>query len=280
MAGLLSWLVPGLGQLYNGRPSKALLWVAVLLVSVPVAYRWMLAWDAAPWNVLLPIAFLLGIIAWIVADAALAARRSRTTPWYHHWYVYVILGAAYLFVGFPLSLAAIRKHIAQTYQVPTTGMQGTILRGDHIIVDKAAYRKTEPNRNDVAVFSRDSGPFVQRIVAVPGDLVEIQAKRLLVNGHAPDEPYALHIDATIFEPCRVGDRACSEVGILRDHFGPFRVPAATYFLLGDNRDNSFDSRFRGPVPAGNLLGRARRIYWSRDPETRRIRWKRVGQSIR
>ena len=108
--------------------------------------------------------------------------------------------------------------------------------------------------------------FVKRIVGMPGETIEIRNRVVFVDGRPVDEPYV-----QVLRP--------STDGMLQgDSMAPTMIPADAYFLLGDNRDNSLDSRFIGPFQRQQLLGKAKTIYFSSDPETHRPRWNRIGKT--
>jgi signal peptidase I len=119
------------------------------------------------------------------------------------------------------------------------------------------------HRGDVIVFDYPLKPgviFAKRVVAVGGDTVEIRSKRLFVNGREVAEPYVVHLDPTIYPATPV----LPEPYRSRDHFGPLQVPAGTYFVLGDNRDRSSDSRYWGVVPRELVRGQVKILFsWSR-----------------
>jgi signal peptidase I len=151
-------------------------------------------------------------------------------------------------------------------------MEPTVQGGDRIWVAKAAggwrdvlgIRATRPSRGDVIVFRypRDrSVVFIKRLIGLPAETVELRGKQVIVNGAVLGEPYARSFSAS------------------RDSWGPKLVPAASYFVLGDNLDASNDSRAWGFVPEENLVGRAGVVYWSSDPQDGRVRWERIGTRL-
>ena len=148
-----------------------------------------------------------------------------------------------LLVAIALALGV--RSAIRIYSIPTASMTPTLLVGDHIVV--TPYHGATPGRGDVVVFrspaSRSNDLLVKRSVAVPGDLVETHSGRLFVGGHAVAEPYVLAPMTTGSVPSQV-------------------VPAECFFVLGDNRANSFDSRQWGVLPTGLLIGRARLVLWS------------------
>ena len=167
----------------------------------------------------------------------------------------------------------VRTFLLQAFVVPTPSMEATVLTGDHVVVNKFVFGpsaipaldrllpRRPVRRGDVIVFKYPEDPrrdFVKRTVALPGDQVEIRDKAVLVNGEAEREPRVSHSDARIIP----NDSGLPDSARRRDQVSPFRVPPGSYFALGDNRDNSYDSRFWGPVPAANLKGRPLFVYWS------------------
>jgi signal peptidase I len=193
----------------------------------------------------------------------------------------------------------VRTFLFQAFVVPTPSMERNILVGDHLIVNKFLYapRTVTPEAilprravrvGDVVVFKFPVDPrrdYIKRVVALPGQTVEIRDKVLFVDGVRREEPLAMHSESRIWPD----DRNLPDSYRYRDQFGPVRVPPDSYFALGDNRDVSQDSRFWGAVPATNLKGRALLVYWSFSHEDpgggsllsrmagffRRTRWNRT-----
>lgn len=292
LAGILSWIVPGLGQLYNGRPVRAVVFYVGIWIILVLIYELMLHWNAAPWNIALPLLILLGVIIGIIADAVRDARRNRQSPSFGPWYVHVPVALAMSLIVAPLLILVLRASIAQAFRIPTNGMAETIVFGDHVLVDKAAFGlrspwdgrpsvPPQPQRNQVVAFRSTTEPsrfFTRRIVGLPGEEIDFRDKQLYVNGVPASEPFVVHEDPRTF-PGPTIELQQSPLMDTRDNFGPYRVPQGMYFALGDNRDNSLDSRFQGPIPAENVVGIVLRVYWSRDPVTKKIRWSRIGKSI-
>jgi signal peptidase I len=179
--------------------------------------------------------------------------------------------------------------LVQAFIVPTPSMDTTVMVGDHLLVDKLSYAPsgplskhvlpfTEPKRGDVIVFRYPMDirqNYVKRVMGVPGDHIHILNKVVYVNGKPLEEPYAQHIfpglepyrDTFPAEPAGpVVDRA---VKMLAEHVhdGELVVPEGNYFAMGDNRDNSLDSRYWGFVPRENIIGKPFVIFWSYDAET-------------
>ena len=179
----------------------------------------------------------------------------------------------------------IRTFVVQAFKIPSGSMKPTLLVGDHLLVNKFIYgvkipflRKTlipidTPERGDIVVFIYPvdrSKDFIKRVVGVAGDTITIKNKRIYINGAPSDDGHGVHTDSLIFP------------GSLqpRDNFGPVTVPPGHIFVMGDNRDESYDSRFWGFVDLRDVLGKAFIIYWSWDRENSDVRWKRMGRILR
>lgn len=204
-----------------------------------------------------------------------SGRHTSAREWYESL---LVAGIFVLFV---------RTFIVQTYQVPTGSMEKTILVGDHLLVNKFAYAPRLPSLarvmpyrdvrpGDIIVFKKpgdDVNPgnvLVKRAVAGPGDTVAIQDKALLVNGKPAHGSHVQHVDPETF---RSTDPRISETAVQRDQYRPYPVPAGSWFGMGDNRDNSFDSRFWGPIPRANIFGRPFLLYWSYEAEPNSHVWR-------
>jgi signal peptidase I len=184
-----------------------------------------------------------------------------------------------LIIAFLLALV-IRAFVVQAFKIPSGSMLETLQIGDHLLVNKFIYGVkipfthvyvldiTDPERGDVVVFEYPEDPsvdYIKRVVGEPGDLIEIRDKQVYVNGDPLDEPYKQHTDPHIQNSPR-------------DNFGPYTVPEGQYFMMGDNRDESYDSRFWGPVAEESVVGLAWRIYWSW-AGLGDIRFSRIGDAV-
>jgi signal peptidase I len=162
-----------------------------------------------------------------------------------------------------------RTFVVEAFKIPSSSMEDNLLIGDHILVNKFAYAPTtfswekkilpirEVSRTDVIVFKFPEDPsrnFIKRVVAVGNEEVEIRNRQVYINGKPIQESYKVH----------KSDLQQDLVGLMSDHFAPVNVPDGYYFALGDNRDNSKDSRAWGFVPKDYIKGRAFIIYWSFD----------------
>jgi len=195
-----------------------------------------------------------------------------------------------------LLAAYARTFLVQPFRIPSSSMAPALLAGDQLLVNRFVYGPTRwewehrllparlPRRGDVAVFRypRDPRiPYVKRVLGVPGESVLLRRRELLVDDRPLDERgYAHHSDAASYPESVLVDPFYGR----RDNFGPVTVPAASWFVLGDNRELSADSRFWGFVPRSHLLGRAVAVYWSWQPANGntggRPRWRRILRPVR
>ncbi len=181
----------------------------------------------------------------------------------------------------------IRSYMVQAFKIPSGSMEDTLLIGDHLLVskfyygtklpfgDKRVLKVRDPRQGDVIVFEYPVDPskdFIKRIVGMPGDVVEGKDKKVFVNGKLYTNPHEVHKD---------NDLVPKEMNP-RDNFGPVTVPGGSYFVMGDNRDRSYDSRFWGFVSAEKIKGLAFIKYWSIEGPWYKfnIRWRNVGRLIK
>ena len=183
----------------------------------------------------------------------------------------------------------VRSFFIQAFKIPSSSMEPTLLVGDHLLVNRLSYvvkvpfsditifHVGEPQRGDVVVFRYPvdrSKDFIKRVIAREGDVVEIKDKVVSVNGAPVKDPHAFFAESSVI-PGYFSQR---------DSFGPVTVPKGSYFMMGDNRDRSLDSRFWGFVETKDLVGRALIIYFSWDGRAddilHYVRWNRIGKVIR
>ncbi len=181
----------------------------------------------------------------------------------------------------------IRTWSVQAFKIPTGSMEQNLLIGDHLLVNKFVFSPTaarlermllptgQVKRGDILVFKYPEVPerdFIKRVIGLPGETLEVRDKRVYIDGSSLDEPYLRDQMPTL----RAGAIALDR----RDNFGPITVPADHYFMMGDNRDNSEDSRFWGPLPHAYVKGKAFIIYWSFDGGFALISETGLGAAIR
>jgi signal peptidase I len=193
-------------------------------------------------------------------------------------------GIEAIVVAFALALF-FRQFLVQAFRIPSSSMESTLLVGDFLFVNKFLYGAQvpftswrlpalrQPKVGDIIVFKSptDGRDFIKRCVAVAGDTLEIRGKVLYVNGRKRDEPYTQHTDRGVLLPSQAP----------RDYMGPLVIPEGHIFMMGDNRDNSHDSRFWGPLEVSRVRGKAMFIYFSIDMhEAPFLRATRIGDLIR
>lgn len=174
----------------------------------------------------------------------------------------------------------IRSFVIQAFKIPSGSMLETLQIGDHLLVNKFVYGIkipfthkiiipiAEPEFQDIVVFEFPEDPskdFIKRVIGLPGDRIEIRDKKVYRNGQPLEEEYTQHTDPLIVSR--------------RDNMGELTVPDGKYFVLGDNRDESYDSRFWGFVDRNKMKGKALVIYWSWQGISH-IRWDRLGKVLR
>jgi signal peptidase I len=186
-----------------------------------------------------------------------------------------------------------RTFVVQAFKIPTGSMEPNLLVGDHLLVNKFVFAPTLSNaeravlpitairRGDIVVFKYPEDPerdFIKRVIGLSGETIELREHRIHVNGRAIEEPYAHYLP----RPSGGGEFTPDDV---RERYGPVVVPAGSVFVMGDNRDNSQDSRYWGFLPKENIKGKALMIYWSFDTSTgglnlfTQTRWARLLQQI-
>lgn len=182
----------------------------------------------------------------------------------------------------------IRAFVVQAFKIPSGSMKATLQIGDHILVNKFIYGIklrvpftsvnytlvpiSFPKRNDVVVFIYPVDPskdFIKRVIGLPGDTVQIKEKKVYINNQPMTDPHGIHSD----------QRIIPEAEQPRDNTPPIIVPPGKIFVMGDNRDESYDSRYWGFVDQKDIIGEAFIIYWSWDRTDFRVRWGRLGSLI-
>ena len=188
-----------------------------------------------------------------------------------------------------LIAVVIRALVVQAYKIPSRSMVPTLLIGDHLLVNKFIYgikipviRTTlvsvsNPERGDIIVFiypNDRSKDYIKRVIGVAGDKIEIRNKKIFINDKPYKDDFSIYSDSIVY-PAMVQPR---------DNFGPVVVPKNSLFVMGDNRDESADSRFWGFVNLQDVEGKALLIYWSWNSEEdnllKKVRWERIGSLLK
>lgn len=285
LLNLLSWF--GVGYLYVRHPGRALIVAAVNIVVLAALWHGLNGFFAVPWTMIATIGIGTVLAIAFAVDAARLAKHANAFParWYNHWWAYVAL----LVGGFAFALAFDVQYSVHSFYISSASMEPTLRVGDRIFLDKRAYDRRDPARGDVVIFRLPRDPsifYVKRIVGLPGDEIQMKGGILHLNGTAvPSEIVGeyLQTSSQAVGSTRPGKLIRETLGQGRsaivldaraigdyDNAGPFKVPPGHYFSIGDNRDNSTDSRDQssrygvGYVPLANLVGKVAWIYWSGD----------------
>ena len=184
-----------------------------------------------------------------------------------------------------------RTFVFQAFKIPSGSMKDTLLIGDHILATKFSYGLHIPNeipflghkifddhtlfqkvpeRNDIIVFKfpkDEKRDFIKRVIGLPGELIEVRRQKVYINGKLMSDSFTRHNEPP-------GDFLYP-----RDDLGPFRIPEGHVFVMGDNRENSMDSRYWGVLDLNNIRGKALLIYWSWDRKEKAVRFDRLGNNI-
>lgn len=258
IAALLSAIAPGAGQILLGQRRNGL--ILLSLFAIVCLGFW-------PLRLLL---FYPGLIlcGWLslglplyATNAALLARSSPPSPMPSKWWT--LLSIPLTYVGFNLVFTSLLFAAGfRAMEFSSSAMETTLLKSDKFMIDKGYYRQHACERDDLVVMRIEEAPTVKRVIAIGGDTIEGRNKEVLLNGHVLHEPFAYHP--------RGGGNVPEQ-----DSFGPIAVAAGKYFVMGDNRDTSRDSRMRdfGQVDQNAIVGRPLYIYWGHT-------WSRNGNELR
>lgn len=298
IAFVLSQLCPGWGQIYN----RDWRWVGFTVATVvPLStLSTIFLFDSLKQ---IALAIGLGLLLSLVLSVQ-AYRRAKRVPvierdarelrWWH--IAYRIFGVYFLFAAllfsFPDGYGLFMPTRLRSFQIPSESMVPNLLIGDRLVADGWAYWGKEPARGDVVVFDYPKDPeikFVKRLIGLPGDLIEFKKGELYLNGKIVPQRRTENF------PLEASNRLAteyletidsSEHVIFRiqpgwhEDYGPVAVPPGKYFVAGDNRDRSSDSRFWGFVSRDQLIGRMAYIYFSWNSDTNSLRKERIGMSVK
>lgn len=273
-AAFLSFLMLGLGQISCGKIKRGIL---IYIASFFLASMGVIICTQPfpPLNIVIPAIIFWGLYVFVIFDAIRIARDPENTLKMKPIIGYLILVAIWQVdsrIVSPVIASTVKRDFIQAYKIPSGAMTPTLLIGDQILVDKHIYKKQGPARRDIVIFPYPVKPeqdFIKRIVALGGDTIEVKEKQIYLNGELLNEPYAVHADPNIF-PAEKNQR---------DFYGPVTVPKDSVFVMGDNRDNAYDSRFWGFVKKDTIKAKIINLYWSWDKEEGEVRWGRIGKPI-
>ncbi len=276
MAATAALMVPGLGHLYNGKVRQAVAWALGFLASA-ILFMLLLTSDAISREGIFLFLFV-GIFlhffhACLAGWVAASQGEAFATRAYIHWPYYIMWWLTLVLLVF---FSALLIGNYRSFKTPSTSMESALLLDEWFIADMAAYKRHGPERGQAVIFTcpcDGTTLYFKRCMGVPGDTIQIIDKKLYINGALAQEPPTVQfLDTTVTGELRIHPKLSGKVDS-RDNYGPHEVPPGHFFLIGDSRDNSYDSRYFGFVPHKMILGRAIRIYSSPD-------WTRIGKLIR
>jgi len=294
LAVVLSWIMAGLGQIYCGRFVKGLIFTFLVCIFIPVFFGALSVGPSSLRVMVIIVSFIISIVIWLVAiidswHTAKHTSASYTLKDYNRWYVYVLL--VLMGTGGSTQIAFnIRTTLLEAFRVPAASCYPTIVPNDRLLANKLAYKNQDPKRGDLIVFlspkdRRDN--YIKRVIAIAGDTFEIKDGQLYINDEqlqrqklaqsALDnikvEVNGEPLEGEVFEESNGNSQykiflAGPPHNQSPTDFAKITVPEHHCFVLGDNRNFSYDSRQFGPVPLATIKGRAEYLYypakdWSR-----------------
>lgn len=261
----LSYFLPGIGQIYNNQALKG-----ITLIIITIIF-WTLEKRFYPFSILFIFIYLFAM-----KDAFESAEKingsNRKFSEQGNVFIKILVVIALLIHAIPVG-NIIRTHFLQAFKIPAGSMLPTLEIGDRIFVDKTTEAKTSIKRGDILIFvypKDEKKDFIKRVIGLPGDKIEIKDKEIYINDEKLTENYIIHQDQHIkpkeYEP--------------RDNMGPITIPSDSLFVMGDNRDQSYDSRYWGFVKTDKVKGKVIKIYWSWDSKNKEVRWNRIGMRVK
>lgn len=267
LAGVLSLLMAGLGQTFNRQPRKGVIFL-ILVPTVVLLAGGIRLLSTFP-GLVIAVSLQLLLLLWAIADAAFyggCGAKERTGFFVAQtWYVCAILLIILNGIGEGKNFyQSYLRSGMETRVDPSDSMDPTIRSGDRFVVDMRDYEHRSPQRGEVVLFEHDvqghgTEDYVKRIIAIGGDTIEGTKDGIFLNGKLLNERYAKH-------------ESPQEATDTKRVFGPTTVLPEQFFVMGDNRDDSYDSRYFGTVPRSRIEGRLLFLYWSHDKS-------RIGRSI-
>ena len=293
VAAIASLILPGLGQLIGGRFVRAAALLSLQIVVDAIAVATFLLIPLGATGFALALLIVVAWRVWVSRDAY-RINRDATTRRAHGAPAWVAAAGLFAIATYAIGQATetMRWRMAgRSYRLPADSMAPALVAGDYLLTIPLDDRPIQ--RGEIVVFQwpeDTTKTFIKRVAGLPGDTIRMRDGLLEVNGKREREDYVIREDTS---SDHTGDEfawqqayavpatrvAASPSPPSRDNWGPLVVPAGSFFMLGDNRDNSLDSRYWGFVRADQLFARPWRIYFSRDPESGSVRWGRIGRFL-
>ncbi len=276
IAALLSLVAPGLGQIYNNQIKKGIVFFLAYFLLPLLMFFTGLQYQFH--GLIAILLFLICFWLFIIGDAFFVAVKTKEVilrP-YNKWYIYLLIilliNSAYLIPTYFIANIANKVLGFSPYKIATGAMEPTLSIGDCLIADFKYFKKNDLQRGDLVIFQYPEDPakdFIKRLIALEGEKIEIKNKQIYINDEAIPESYKVYNDSQVYT--KNGYYGYNDV--IRDNFGPIVVPSGYCFVMGDNRNNSWDSRHWGSLPLHNIKGKPLYIYWAKDKS-------RIGMKIK
>lgn len=278
---LLMSICPGLGQIYAGHLARgAILYITLIIASWLAAIAFMYVESRFAGILLLCVPFA-GMLL-IALDAFRCARKQRQDyrlAWFNRPWAYAGIFMLLLVTANPLMDFLVGKNVVRAFYVTSDSMEPAILANDILVVNKLVF----PKKGDIALIEFEKkartaaqltnimeGQVISRIVAGPGDTLEIRGKEVIVNGEKLVEPYAYYSNEV----------STINMGAEMARFGPGKIPADNYFVLGDNRNFGVDSRILGLIGKNRIGGKITKVFWSWNFAQDAIQWDRTAKALK
>ncbi|MGD8535062.1 MAG: signal peptidase I [Candidatus Aminicenantes bacterium] len=264
IAALLSSVTPGLGQVYNGQMIKGIIFFcATNLLIILLSFTGL---QFSFYGLAVLIMFALIFWLFIVLEALFAAIKIKEIRLkiYNRWSIYILFALLTFGIDFVSTDFFVEDVLGiKGSKFQTGSMQPTLQRGEYIMTNLKYYKTKKMQRGDLVLFKFPEDPtkdFFFRVIGLEGEKIEIKERRVFINNRPLQEDYK------IFTESRMDSQTKNSISpdLFRDDYGPVMVPWGTCFVLGDNRDNSYDSRYWGFLPLKNIKGKALYIYLSGD----------------
>lgn len=274
IAVLFTILTTGLGHIYCGRVKRGIIFILIPITATVTAF---LVLKVYP-SFLLLISFLTICIIYLIYcifDVIKIAQKQSVhyeTKKFNRWYIYLALYTIVIAIPQPLSGEYIKQNIVQAFKIPSGSMIPTLQIGDMLLAKTDKESKSNINRGDLIIFKYPMDRtkiYIKRVIAIEGETISIKDKKVSINHSIFNEPYIINTDSRIFKQTKTP----------RDNMAPIEVPANSFFVMGDNRDNTHDSRFWGFVKELDIIGKPTILYWSWDKKAFKIRFNRIGKSL-
>jgi signal peptidase I len=263
VAFFLSLIITGLGQAYNGQLIKGI--ILYIIFGAITTTSLILGSFHSFKGMIISLVIFVVLRLTISFEALYSAIKLKYIfpKSYNKWYIYLGFFLLVSFIVSPLSKAIIKNSIVRAYKIPSDAMKPTLLVGDYINVDMN-YMK--PQREDIIVFVYpvdEKKDFIKRVIGLPRETIEIRDANIYINGTLYNDKFGYYLD-------QWGNRINPSV---KERYGPKVIPENHLFVMGDNRNHSYDSRFWGFVPLELVKGKALYIYWAKNLD-------RIGMDIK